>query len=213
MVLRKEAGRDCPSPPGHGAAQQSGFADGHPARWPPACKARADLDGETAVARWAHQQASPPHTPSACHGFPQAKRATPQARRRQRSAPGWVETPGGLDAQHKSAVRHRRRRTESLNRRASFSETRRRVKSAVRLYDDPSKHKAAKPSLRRPRETPAASSRTPRAAPATAERDTRSVPNATRRPAEAGRRGGDQSPLLRVQIRLCVPSSPSTRRA
>ncbi len=212
MGLRKEAGRDCPSPPGHGAAQQSGFADGHPARWPPACKARADLDGETAVARWAHQQASPTHT----LGLPRFSASE------ARSAAGAKASAIGarmgrdawrLDAQHKSAVRHRRRRTESLNRRASFSETRRRVKSAVRLYDDPSKHKAEKPSLRRLHKNPAISSSPPRTAAATAGRDTRSVPNATRRPAEAGRQDGDQSPLLRVQIRLCVPSSPSTRRA
>ena len=118
-----------------------------------------------------------------------------------------------LDAQHKSAVRHRRRRTEPLNLRTAFYETRRRVKSAVRVYDDPSMHKAAKSAFRRPRKNPATSSNTPHTAPTTAERDARPVPNTTRRPAEAGRRGGDQSPLLRVQIRLCVPSSPSTRRA
>jgi hypothetical protein len=212
MDLRKEAGRDCPSPPGHGAAQQSGFADGHPARWPPACKARADLDGETAVARWAHQLASPTHTLSLPRFSASEARSAAGAKA---SAIGarMGRDAWRLDAQHKSAVRHRRRRTESLNRRTSFSETRRRVKSAVRLYDDPSKHKAAKSSLRRPRETPATSSSTPHTTPATAERDARSMPNATRRPAEAGRRGGNQSPLLRVQIRLCVPSSPSTKRA
>lgn len=212
MNLRKEAGRDCPSPPGHGAAQQSGFADGHPARWPPACKARADLDGETAVARWAHQQASPIHTLGLTHPYASEARSAAGAKASAIGARMGRDAQR-LDAQHKSAARHRRRRTESLNRRTAFSETRRRVKSAVRLYDDPSKHKAAKPSLRRPRETPAASSRTPRAAPTTTEPDTRSVPNAARCPAEAGRQGGDQSPLLRVQIRLCVPSSPSTKRA
>ena len=40
--------------------------------------------------------ASQPHTlPLPDPGFPQAKRAAPQARRRQRSAPGWVETHSG----------------------------------------------------------------------------------------------------------------------
>jgi hypothetical protein len=32
-------------------------------------------------------------------------------------------------------------------------------------------------------------------------------------PHERGAEGDDQSPLLRDQIRLCAPSSPSTRRA
>ena len=89
--LQKEAGRDCPSP--LGARRSAAVKVRRRPPRPPAHAVRADLDGQTAVARWAHQQASPLPLPAPV--FPQAKRAAPQARRRQRSAPERVETPDG----------------------------------------------------------------------------------------------------------------------
>ena len=85
-------------------------------------------------------------------GLAQAKRAAPQARRRQRSAPGWVETPVGsmrsTRARSGTAGDARNRRTskplplkpdEERNLFCAFTTIRQSTKPRIRLYDETAK--------------------------------------------------------------------------
>ena len=89
MNLHRKPGGIARAPSGHGAAQQSRFEDGRPGRQRTQC-------AQTLTARppWHDGLTSKP-APLSCPGSPQAERAAPQARKRQRSAPDRVETHGG----------------------------------------------------------------------------------------------------------------------
>lgn len=125
MNLQKEAGRDCPSP--FGARRSAAVKVRRRPPRPPAHAVRADLDGQTAVARWAHQQASPTPSPFLLRLSASEARSAAGAKASAISA-RMGRDARRLDAQHKSAVRHRRRRTESPNLQAASHQTRRRTK-------------------------------------------------------------------------------------
>ena len=150
--------------------------------------------------------------PAPTHPLPLASEARSAAGAKASVIGARMGRDARLDAQHESTVRHRRRRTE-LQKLITVSDgTRRSAKSAVRLYDDPQKHKTTESALRRCGAIDGTR---------TARSTQRPLPGLREVGAEHGKaprrsgapRADAQSPLLRDQIRLCAPSSPSTRRA
>ncbi len=118
------------------------------------------------------------------------------------------------DAQNLGSVEtHPLKRVEPQTRLHAFPQIRRNAHLRNRLYDEARKRKTVRSYIRKSAGIAPASgpgrpdakrpARSSRALP-TAQEDT---------PPKGGVWGDDQSPLLRDQIRLCAPSSPSTRRA
>jgi hypothetical protein len=205
--------------------------------------ARMSLSGPSTVARWTKScrgaaRVGVGRSGAACSaGFRGAKRSAAGIGASQ--SPGGVsdQSPRGsrrvrLDAKHASAVRHRRRPTKAVGcisgfedfrnnitvqirqlgthesttkRKADDREIRRRATPQVRLHTFAHSRRSAHTRIRR-RVIP----RMPRGAKPPRMQGSR-VEEETAAPSEAAE--GDQSPLLRDQIRSCDSPSPCTRRA
>ena len=149
-----------------------------------------------------------------------------EARRRQGWKPKGARRHRWLDAQHDSATRQSRgthrnpwnlqcvfvqnlRNTKPTSRICVNPQNRTFVKATLCPCTNPDLLICVKPYIRKPVDQQNRSNvKSPQH---TAGRSITGVRKTPRR--KAGRQGDVQSPLLRDQIRLCTPASPSTRRA